>query len=68
MSTTHILNFCVAKNVNFDDHLQFEANSEMPLTLTPKDHKWLFLEGVEILEGVNVGPLDAHRNSQFLGI
>lgn len=61
MSTTHVRDFCAAKNVNFDDHPQFEASNGRPLTLTPEDHKRLIFRGVEILEGVNAALPDGHK-------
>ena len=68
VSTTHVRNFCVAKNVNFDDHPQYEAKNGRPLTLTPEDHKRLIFEGVEILEGVNDTLPDGHKKFTMLGI
>jgi len=65
MSTAHIRNFCVAKNVNFNDHPQSESKNGRPLTLTPEDHKRLISEGVEILEGLNADLLDC-RNPCWL--
>jgi hypothetical protein len=67
LSTTHIRNFCAAKNVDFDDHPQSEAKNGRPLTLTPEDHKRLISEGVEILEGVNVALPDGHKKFTVLG-
>ena len=67
VSTSHIWNFCAAKNVNFDDHPQSEAKNGRPLTLTPEDHKRLIFEGVEILEGVNATLPDGHKKFTVLG-
>ena len=67
VSTSHVRNFCAAKNVNFDDHPQSEAKNGRPLTLTPEDHKRLISEGVEILEGVNAILPDGHKKFTVLG-
>ena len=67
LNTTHVRNFRVAKNVNFDDHPQSEAKNGRPDIITPKDHKCLINEGVEMSEGVNAFLPDGHKNFTMLG-
>jgi hypothetical protein len=67
LNTTHVQNFCVAKNDIFDDDPQSQDKNGRPNTLTLEDHKQLINEGVEMLEGVNAILPDKHRNFTMLG-
>lgn len=67
MSTAHVRNFCASKNLNFDDHPQFEAKNGRSLTLTSDYHKRLIEEGIRILEAVNSTLPNDHKTFTILG-
>ena len=54
VSVSHVRNYCVAKHINFEDHLQSESKNGRPITITPKDHQRLIAEEVQIMEAVNL--------------
>ena len=66
MSTIHIKNYCTAKGVNFDDHPQSKARNGKSIIITPKEHKQLIVEGVQIMEEVNASLPQSHKKFKVL--
>ena len=67
VSLQHVRNYCAAKNIDFDDHLQSEAKNGRAVTVTLEDHKNLIAKGVQIMEGVNATLADGLKKFTVLG-
>ena len=68
VNTSHVRNYCAAKNINFDDHLQSKAKNGRAVTVTPEDHKLLTVEGVQIeqdVEGVQIEQYSSRKPSKI---
>lgn len=66
VSVAYIKNYFASKNINFEDHLQSESKNRRPITITPKDHKQLIAERVQIMEAVNATLLEGVKKFALL--
>ena len=60
-------NYCIAKNVNFEDYPQSATKNDRPVTVTPEDHRVLIAEGVKIIDGMNASLPEGHKKFMVLG-
>ena len=67
VSAAHVRNFCAAKNIDFDNHLQSQSQNGRPITLTPEDHKRMIREGADIVQTVNASLPVGHKHFTILG-
>ena len=57
----HMRHYCIAKNVNFEDHPQSATKNGRPITITPEDHRVLIARRAKIVDGVNASLPEGHK-------